>query len=286
MLFGAASGSMLFAASGLLFGAVGRELLATAAPLNSFFFVTALDFALWGTLAIASSVLLLILYSCFPDLRRTPGWQFLFSSLCEIVVSVGFVCLSLIALPAVPPDEEPLVPTDLEHLLCAEYRPLLLTILAFDVAANSWRLLMYLDLIVVYHNPFRPNTWRPLYHIFVALIATLSAVGMSSSGLLCPQSEHVNVLTLTWGLIYAPFLLFVAVGGSLYAAVKALLSRGELSNPISQLARQRVRQPPRGPSPPLVRAPPRRGVPRVRQAGEESRRCSPTRERVWTAPRR
>eukprot|EP00966_Prymnesium_polylepis_P193965 4496056-Prymnesium_polylepis.1 len=106
---------------------------------------------------------------------------------------------------------------------------------------------------------------------------------MSSSGLLCPQSEHVNVLTLTWGLIYAPFLLFVAVGGSLFAAVKALLSRGELSNPISQLARQRVRAPARSPWRPLVCAHP----PQTRSSAcvlgglrRSSEGASPTRERA------
>ena len=50
--------------------------------LNALLSATAVDFLLWGALAVASSVLLLILYSCFPDLRLTPGWQFLHSSLC------------------------------------------------------------------------------------------------------------------------------------------------------------------------------------------------------------
>ena len=208
--------------------------------LNRFVSETRGELRVWAVAAILSSALLLILYSCLPDLRRTPGWQFLYSSLCEIVVSAGFVVLTLIAAPAASYEAEVSLP-NVEHLLCAEYRPLLLTILAFDVAANSWRLLMYLDLIVVYHNPFRPNTARPLYHIGVALIASLSALGMSGSGLLCaPDSDQVNLLTLTWELIYAPFLLFVLIGGSLYVAVKALLSSGESSNPISQLIRQRV----------------------------------------------
>ena len=219
--------------------------------LNRFFAETRSDLQAWALAALVSSTLLLILYNRLPDVRRTPGWQFLYSSLCEIVVSAGFLALSLATAPS--PGATPLIPwhkarhgsaaeaTDFEHLLCAEFRPLLLTILAFDVAANSWRLLMYLDLIVVYHNPFRPNTARPLYHIGVALIASLSALGMSSSGLLCPpDSDQVNLLTLTWELIYAPFLLFVLIGGSLYVAVKALLSSGESSNPISQLIRQRV----------------------------------------------
>jgi hypothetical protein len=43
--------------------------------------------------------------------------------------------------------------------------------------------------------------------------------------------------------VYAPFLFFVTLGGSLYAAVAALLSRDQSHNSsISQLARQRVMQ--------------------------------------------
>lgn len=211
--------------------------------LNQFLALTYCDFTWWGAASIASSVLLLVLYSWLPELRRTPGWQFLHSSLCEIIVSAGFVWLSFVAYPLVLPETATPAPLDLEHLLCTSYRPLLLTILAFDVAANSWRLLMYLDLIVVYHNPFRPKFARPLYHLVVAAVAGLCALGLSSSGLLCAASEHLNVLTLSWSLIYAPALLFLLVGGSLYGAVRALLSRhrAESAYPISQLTRQRVR---------------------------------------------
>ena len=202
----------------------------------------------WATASIVCSVLLLLLYSWFPDLRRTPSWQFLHSSLCEIIVSIGFVVLSVAGSRQLESSASDGTAPDLGHLLCAEYRPVLLALLAFDVAANCWRLLMYLDLIVVYHNPFRPNTARPLYHILTAVVAAAWVLLLSESNLLCGanSSGQLNVLTLTWGLIYAPFLLFVLVGGSLYLAVKALLSRDKSNNPISRLTRQRVRASPVG----------------------------------------
>ena len=96
---------------------------------------------------------------------------------------------------------------------------------------------------MVYHNPFEPNTARPLYHFLVIAAAGAWAATISNSRLLCTYSEtssSLNVMTLTWGLVYAPFLLFFIVGGSLYAAVSALLSRDR--HPISRLARQRVMQ--------------------------------------------
>ena len=53
------------------------------------------DITAWCVAAIVSSALLLLVYSALPDVRRTPGWQFLFSSICEIYVAVGFLVLSL-----------------------------------------------------------------------------------------------------------------------------------------------------------------------------------------------
>ena len=133
---------------------------------------------------------------------------------------------------------------------CVDYPKLLVSVLAFDMGANTWRLLMYVDLIVVYytdrstclirkanastclirkvnarryvdlivvyHNPFEPNTARPLYHVLVVVAAGAWAVTISNSRLLCTSSEtssSLNVMTLTWGLVYAPFLLFLVVGG-------------------------------------------------------------------------
>ena len=64
-------------------------------PLNEFVAAVREDITGWCVAAIVSSVLLLLVYSALPDVRRTPGWQFLFSSICEIYVAVGFLVLSL-----------------------------------------------------------------------------------------------------------------------------------------------------------------------------------------------
>jgi len=102
---------------------------------------------------------------------------------------------------------------------------------------------MYVDLIVVYHNPFVPKA-HPVYHSLVLAAAASWAFAASTTSMLCGSSEEsssLNVVTLTWGLVYAPFLLFVVFGGGLYAAVAALLARDQSHNSsISQLARQRV----------------------------------------------
>ena len=182
-------------------------------PLNEFVAAVREDITGWCVAAIVSSVLLLLVYSALPDVRRTPGWQFLFSSICEIYVAVGFLVLSLDDEAQVDPASG--IP-DVERMLCADYRMLVITVLAFDAAANNWRLLMYVDLIVVYHNPFRPNTARPLYHVLVSLTALAWATAISQKDMLClDASGSINLSTLTWGLVYAPFLLFVLLGSGL-----------------------------------------------------------------------
>ena len=145
-------------------------------PVNDFYARTHIDIMWWGIASIFSSVLLLLTYSCIPDVRRTHGWQFLYSSLCEIYVAFGFITLSLIyssALVAATGGSGAdgsgaavsggggrgggVAAVDMEHLICSQYSGLLASVLGFDMAANCWKLLMYIDLIVVYHNPFRPS---------------------------------------------------------------------------------------------------------------------------------
>ena len=64
--------------------------------LNAFLAETHRDLTVWGVASMCASTLLLLAYSCIPRVRRTPGWQFLYSSLCEIFVAGGFVVLSLV----------------------------------------------------------------------------------------------------------------------------------------------------------------------------------------------
>ena len=110
-------------------------------PLNEFVAAVREDITAWCVAAIVSSALLLLVYSALPDVRRTPGWQFLFSSICEIYVAVGFLVLSLDEAQVDPASGLP----DVERMLCADYRVLVISVLAFDAAANNWRLLRYFN---------------------------------------------------------------------------------------------------------------------------------------------
>lgn len=205
--------------------------------LNAFFSVVHTKITAWGIASMVASALLLLAYSYSPRVRRTPGWHFLYSSICEFYVSFGIVSLSLAGDSGNEPD------FDLEHAMCHEYNTLLLSILGFDMAANGWRLFMFVDLIVVYHNPFWPHQHgRPIYHVFVGGLALSWVIVIHKTDLLCLAASDgsVNVLTLTWGLVYAPFILFVLLGGSLYIMVKALLSRHKTNTHLARLTRQRV----------------------------------------------
>ena len=199
------------------------------------------DLLVWGSLSCCCSILLLVTYYIFPDVRRTPGWQFLYSSLYDLYASAGFVAIALLGSPSasdaaihlpLPPGLLPAGvaeddPDVVEHAICAAYLPLFVSFLAADMGANCWRLLMYVDLIVVYHNPFRTTTGRPLYHIAVLLAAALWALALSDTSVLCTSSDgsgSLNLQTLTVSLVYAPFCLFVFGGGTLYSVVAWLLS--------------------------------------------------------------
>lgn len=59
----------------------------------------------------------------------------------------------------------------------------LLCIASFEVCANAWRVVMFLNLLTIYRNPFNPERHRKLYIISVTLsgFITLSAVSWSSA---------------------------------------------------------------------------------------------------------
>ena len=91
-----------------------------SSSLDTFYKLSHRDIAAWGSASIASSILLIATYGALPDVRRTPGWQFLYSSICEIFVSGGFVILSSIEHGAAAADESSsTVLPDIEHLVCA-----------------------------------------------------------------------------------------------------------------------------------------------------------------------
>ena len=152
--------------------------------MNAFFSVTHRHITAWGIASICSSVLFLLAYTWLPRVRRTPGWHFFYSSLCDICVAIGFVSLSLIG--GTQPDQ---YQVDVEHAVCNEQKAMMMLILGFDMAANGWRLFMFVDLIVVYYNPFWPDAFRPLYYLLITLISGLWVFIMRQSDLLCSSSS-------------------------------------------------------------------------------------------------
>eukprot|EP00962_Isochrysis_galbana_P004099 scaffold1141_cov128-Isochrysis_galbana.AAC.20 len=65
-----------------------------------FFAAAHADLAVWGIASCCCSVLLLLTCWWLPDVRRTPGWQFLYSSLYEIYCSAGAPGQPLAAWPS------------------------------------------------------------------------------------------------------------------------------------------------------------------------------------------
>ena len=61
--------------------------------LNAFFAATHRDLTVWGVASICSSILFLLAYAWLPRVRKTPGWHFFYSSLCDICVAMTSVKL-------------------------------------------------------------------------------------------------------------------------------------------------------------------------------------------------
>ena len=94
------------------------------------------------------------------------------ATLCELPVSVGFVCLYFYG-----------DGTSLFHFHGTAYSyllVLLVSLTAFEAAAHAWRLLMYFDLATIYRNPFHPNRHRHWYPLFVLVVALMSSFGAAS----------------------------------------------------------------------------------------------------------
>ena len=130
---------------------------------------------------------------------------------------------------------------------------LLLCACAFELSAHAWRLLMYLEIVTIYRNPFEPDRFRGLYPFFVLVVsATATAIVGSASGIIGPHSdihhaESAGLQVLFLAFVYVPFGLFAVVGFVLHSAVRLLVAgvlrtaaRGGVAPSISFLARQRV----------------------------------------------
>eukprot|EP00929_Paragymnodinium_shiwhaense_P076980 TRINITY_DN39618_c0_g1_i1.p1 TRINITY_DN39618_c0_g1~~TRINITY_DN39618_c0_g1_i1.p1 ORF type:complete len:877 (-),score=92.67 TRINITY_DN39618_c0_g1_i1:165-2795(-) len=204
---------------------------------NAFWEASRKDVFVCSALSMASSMVLCVLFMRVPRVRRMPGWIMLNGTLFDLLVSAGMFCISQIPGPFCPPTDDIL-----------PYASLLF-IVACEVCANAWRLVMYFHLVSVYLNPFNPERYRRLYPLFVYCVAVFTLVAVC---LVAHMNEkigesmcsHNYFLELAVGLFFVPFVTFVLVGGALFVTVrilvfKAMRTAGTHAS-ISFLARQRV----------------------------------------------
>ena len=128
-----------------------------------------------GAVAFACSALLLLLYRLLPRVRRTPGWLILRAAVCEALVSIVFFLFYYFG-------------KDKDH---AEWEMsgdgvllvLLIGLIGLQAAADAWRLLVFVDLLAIYRNPFHPDRSRMWYPLFVEWIhecgETFTGAGMT-----------------------------------------------------------------------------------------------------------
>ncbi|KAJ1635509.1 hypothetical protein T492DRAFT_836052 [Pavlovales sp. CCMP2436] len=187
----------------------------------------------WASASLLCTLLFIVCYSALPSVRQTPGWQLLRSTVCELVESSLWLVMACV---------------DRQRYAHLIWPPLL----ACDIAANGLRLTMYVDLLIVYRNPFSPRTFRPLYYFLVAWAAlggALSAIfagdhAHSSAGGFWGTMRNFSSApdVLVWDLVYLPCLSLYLVGGLLYALMRVLLLQRHESAfaHVSDLARLRA----------------------------------------------
>ena len=139
----------------------------------------------------AACVLLIILYRTLPRVRRTPGWLQLRATICEAMLSATFIALFGLAEAGDAAKGKWLM--DLNTLSV-----LLVVLVALEAAAHAWRLLVYIDLVTIYRNPFYPDRNRFYYLPFVIFVSGCVVLGtvlgahLGRSG----AAENESVLTL------------------------------------------------------------------------------------------
>ena len=215
-----------------------------------------------GAVAFACSALLLLLYRLLPRVRRTPGWLILRAAVCEALVSIVFFLFYYFG-------------KDKDH---AEWEMsgdgvllvLLIGLIGLQAAADAWRLLVFVDLLAIYRNPFHPDRsrmWYPLFVLFISLVVvgslfptSIAAIftGIDNASAVPAHEAYMAdpdknaLIVLCCGFIFVPFGLLVISGGGLYLFVRLNITSalrggadgasgiGASHASISFLARQRV----------------------------------------------
>jgi len=180
--------------------------------------------------SIASLGCSLVFFLCcvlFPRVRRTPGWILVRSAGCEAFFSLGLIALFFVERSRVD-DRDSL----LEKLL-------VYFIVFWELASTLWSVIMYLHLMTIYRNPFKPGRHRTLYMPAVFIIATIALVVLVKT--------NSDPLRLSYyGLLIVPFASLVIFGGVLQTVVWWLLHKARKEQRtgnqacISFLAQQRV----------------------------------------------
>eukprot|EP00928_Gymnodinium_smaydae_P027322 TRINITY_DN21170_c0_g1_i1.p1 TRINITY_DN21170_c0_g1~~TRINITY_DN21170_c0_g1_i1.p1 ORF type:complete len:1067 (+),score=206.70 TRINITY_DN21170_c0_g1_i1:123-3203(+) len=208
-----------------------------------------IDVLVCTLVSLVSSMLLCLLYWLLPRVRRMPGWVMFRSTLCDLVVSIGFLLLYSLEV------NENNVHCTSE--VSAASSALVLFLVGAEVGANLWRVVMYFHLVSVYLNPFNPERYRHLYPLLVTCVGLSAVAGsgvllvamplnMGSGPVGMSLCGRAYLLVLFLGFVVIPSASFI-VGGAMNIAVRVMI-KGALKEArrsghpasISFLARQRV----------------------------------------------
>lgn len=161
----------------------------------------------WSACAFSCCVLKSLIYLRFPRMRRTPGWIIFRANLLDLVSSV--CCMGLLF------DDKLETPRRFNTMV-------VLLVCSTNVAAYAMRWFMFLYLLNIYRNPFKPDRHR--WHIWfwvILVVAITNFVWVKSDGQ--PLSESSDLQNLNRGFFMIPTIFFFFGGGLVYSVVNMLV---------------------------------------------------------------
>mmetsp|Transcript_134115 Transcript_134115/g.388229 ORF Transcript_134115/g.388229 Transcript_134115/m.388229 type:complete len:776 (-) Transcript_134115:117-2444(-) len=193
---------------------------------------------LFSLISASATIILLMTYLRYPALNRMPGLFIRRANSCEVVSSVLFVMLFY--------RSDPLAELHVSPMLLSA------CIVMFEVAASSWRMLMYVHLFLVYCNPFDPDRYRFAFWVAVVMLTCMSVTACSGFFVMDTErhiwrygSDYFG--TMMFCLFAYPLLIFGVLGGTFCLVIWSMgqIARHQATRlghcvAIAELPKQRV----------------------------------------------
>lgn len=188
-------------------------------------------------LSLLTSSALWVMYACRPLWRKTPGWLMQHAIGCDALAAWFFLFFYHVS---------PF------HLNQDKFMEALTCLVAAEMGAHSWRLVVYLHLVVIYRNPFSPERCNLVYPVVVLAITFTGTsicsaqvfnlrAAVSQDNAVAASANEMEFAIVFLLIVYPAF--FVLCGGlmqlGVFTAIRSDRS-GQHHASVSFFARERL----------------------------------------------